>query len=305
MRQCATAMRTRDGYSVVLCSGDAVANGRAYDLIAIDLDGTLLGRDHKVPAANRAALHRAHEAGMHIVLCTGRAYPETTPTIADIGLDLDAAVTVFGAVVTDIPTNRTIEYTPFDLDTARALTAWLQERRYAVLWLFDPDEHGVEGFAIDGPHRHPAVDGYLTQSPCVLRAVDTLPATAPPPVRISIVDEPGTLEPISAELTASFDGRVKHNVLRAPAWDFTVIEAFAPQVNKWFGIEKLCRRWNIDPARTVAVGDDVNDVDMLRQAGLGVAMGNARAEVKATADRVTLPYDECGVAALIDEILES
>ena len=102
------------------------------DLLAIDLDGTLLNSAHELPSENRAALHRAHEAGLRIVLCTGRSYPETQPILDDIGLDLDATVTVFGAVITDVRTGRTLERTAFPLHVAYRLTDWLRARDFTV-----------------------------------------------------------------------------------------------------------------------------------------------------------------------------
>lgn len=278
---------------------------RAYDLIAVDLDGTLLNSNHSVPAENRTALHRAHEAGLHVVLCTGRAYPETRPILDEIGLDLDAAITVFGAVTTDIASGRTLEQHPIPRDTAHRALAWLQEQGYTVLWLTDGATCGSDGYVIDGPNRHLAVDGYLIQSPVEMTKVAELPADAADPLRLSIIDDRATLEPFSAQLRAAFGAELTHNVLTAPSWELTVIEAFAPHVNKWFGIEQLCRRWGVDPTRTVAIGDDVNDLEMVRSAGLGVAMGNARDEVKHVAQAVTRRNDDAGVASVIDQILST
>lgn len=275
----------------------------AYDLLAVDLDGTLLDSQHTLPAANRAALHRAHAAGMRIVLCTGRAFTETRPILQQIGLDLDATVTVFGALVTDVPTGRTLERTPIPMDVAHAATAWFQERGYPVLWLTDPDEVGTDGYVLAGPNRHPAVDQWIERSPCVVENVDRLPDGCAAPVRLSIIDEGPVLEGISAELRAAFDGRLTHNVLHAPPYRLSLIEAFAPQVSKWYGVEKLCRRWGIERRRTVAIGDDVNDIAMIRHAGLGVAVANAKPPVLAVAQRVTDSNDGCGVAKLLDELL--
>lgn len=274
-----------------------------YDLLAIDLDGTLLNSNHSVSPENRAALHRAHEAGLHIVLCTGRAYVETLPVVHEIGLDLNATITVFGAVITDVDSGRTLERSPVPRETSREVLAWLQERGYTVLWLIDRDQAGFDGYVVSGPRRHSAVDGYMQLSPCEMESVARLPDQASDPLRISIIDDRPVLEPVSAELEAAFAGRLTHNVLVAPTWNLTVIEAFAPQVNKWYGLQKLCERWRIDPARTVAVGDDVNDIEMIRHAGLGVAMANARDSVKAVADRLTTGHNEAGVARLIDELL--
>ncbi len=277
---------------------------RNWDLVAIDLDGTLLDSQHRVPEANRAALHRAHAAGMRVVLCTGRSYPETRPILAQLGLDLDATVTVFGAVLTEVRTGRTIQRTPFALPLAYRLTDWFRARGYAVLWLNDADEAGFDGYVIDGPRRHPAVDRWVETTPCVVRAVDELRGDVHAPVRISIIDEPDVLSDVADDLADAFDGQIAFNLLRAPAYRLTIIETFAPQVNKWNGVLHLCERWKIDRRRTVAIGDDVNDVALVQSAGLGVAMANAHPAVRRVAARVTLSHDECGVAAILRELLD-
>ena len=273
-----------------------------YDLLAIDLDGTLLDSQHQLPSENRAGLHRAHALGVKLVLCTGRAFTETRPVLEKIGLDLDATVTVFGALVTDVATGHTLDRTPIPLAVAHRATAWLQDEGFPVLWLTDPDEAGTDGYIVAGPRRHPAVDGWKERSPCVVADVDRLPSDCAAPVRLSIIDETDVLNEVSIRLHAAFDGALTHNVLHAPPYRLSLIEAFAPQVNKWYGIEKLCRRWGIAAARIVAIGDDVNDLGMIRQAGLGVAIGNARPDVRAVADRVVDTNDACGVAQLITDL---
>ncbi len=279
-------------------------SGVPYDLLAIDLDGTLLNSEHCLPSENRAALHRAHAAGLRIVLCTGRAYPETRPIIAEIGLDLDAAVTVFGALITDVPTGRTLERIGMPLPTAYRLTDWFRERGFTVLWLNDGQEAGFDGYVIDGPRRHAAVDRWVARTPCQVRCVDRLPGAVCAPVRISIIDEPDVLAEVAAELPGDLERQIAYNLLRAPAYELTIIEAFAPQVSKWHAIQRLCQRWNIDLRRTVAVGDDVNDLAMVRSAGLGVAMGNAHADVREAAQHSVPDNDACGVATLIHGLLD-
>lgn len=277
----------------------------ACDLLAIDLDGTLLDTRHRLPAENRDALHRAHAAGLKIVLCTGRAFTETRQILEDIGLDLDATVTVFGALVSDARSGETLFRSPFPPDVAAAATAWFRSLGYPVMWLNDPNEIGFDGYVINGPRRHEAVGRWIAWSACTVREVDELPDEAAPPLRLSVIDDGPELEAVSTRLRQAFDGRLTHNVLHAPPYSLSLIEAFAVGVNKWSGIEKLCRRWGIDPSRTVAVGDDVNDIDMLRCAGLGVAMANAKPPVIDVADRVTASNDELGVAKLIHELLDA
>lgn len=274
------------------------------DLLAVDLDGTLLDSSHRLPPENRAALHAAHAAGIRIVLCTGRSFPETRPILSEIGLDLDATVTVFGAILTDVRTGHTLERLAFELKLAYRLTDWFRQRGYAVLWLNDADEAGFDGYVIDGPRRHPAVDRWVEHTPCRVHCVRDVSGDVYSPVRISIIDDPEVLEQLSPEVRREFDGQIAWNLLRAPAYSLTIIEAFAPRANKWYGIQRLCQRWGIDPGRTVAIGDDINDLAMVRHAGLGVAMANAHPEVRQAARVAVGDNDCCGVAELISGLLD-
>ncbi len=81
-------------------------------------------------------------------------------------------------------------------------------------------------------------------------------------------------------------------------------EASVKGVSKSEGIQFVMDKLNIPHRFSVAVGDSVNDIDMIKYAGIGVAMGNALDEVKAAADRVTLENTNCGVARIIREIIK-
>ncbi|GMU81234.1 MAG: HAD family hydrolase [Phycisphaerales bacterium] len=275
-----------------------------YKLIAIDLDGTLLDARSKVPARNRDALHRAHEAGLKIVLCTGRSYTETRPVIDQIGLDLDATVTVGGALITDVARNRTIEAHGIEQEVAAEALDWFRARGYAVLWLHDAAAAGFDGYTIAGPRRHPAIDRWLALTPCRMREIDSPPGFDHAPLRLTVIDEAHELESLAADFHPAFMERMTHNIIDVPAYGFTVIESFAARVDKWTGIQRLCNRWKIDPAATAAIGDDVNDIPMLRSAGLGVAVANARPGVIEISRRVVGSNQDGGVADLLESILE-
>ena len=280
------------------------SDAQHYRLVAIDVDGTLLDSSHRVPAANRAALHRAHEAGMRVVLCTGRTFTETRPILDELGLDLDAAVCTFGATVSDARRGATLQRTALSAATAAAAATWLAQRGHSVLWMTDPNEAGHDGFLLPGERRHAGYERWLERTPCRVRAAASIHECDSPALRLSVIDEDTPLRMTSAALTAEFGGRVVHNVLRAPAYEVTVVELFAPGVNKWTGIQALCRRWDIPESATVAIGDDVNDVAMLTHAGMGVAMGNAAPAIRAAARRLTASHDEAGVARIIEFLLD-
>jgi hypothetical protein len=292
----------RNAWETALPAANEPPSPPAVRLVAIDLDGTLLDSAGRVPARTRAALHRAHEGGLKIVLCTGRAYTETRSVITQIGLDLDATVTIGGALLTDVGADRTISRIAFDPALAGEVLAWFAQRGQTVIWTHDRHAHGFDGFVIAGPRRHAAVDQWVTRTVCKLRPPPADLLTTYDALRFSIIDEPGELDRLARDYIAAFGGRVSQNVIHVPAYDFTVLETFAGSVDKWTGIVRLCRHWDIDPAATAAIGDDVNDLPMIRQAGLGVAIGNARPEVRAAARRVVASNDDCGVAELLDAL---
>jgi hydroxymethylpyrimidine pyrophosphatase-like HAD family hydrolase len=98
-------------------------------------------------------------------------------------------------------------------------------------------------------------------------------------------------------------GRVQTFVQRSPRYLGTMCEILRHDASKWTAVLHLANLWDVDPAEICAVGDDVNDVPMIRNAGLGVAMGHAPADVLAAADLVTGDHDEDGVAMLVEEVL--
>ena len=84
---------------------------------------------------------------------------------------------------------------------------------------------------------------------------------------------------------------------------FRSLELFHLSANKWESVRVLAEGWKIPPARICAIGDQVNDVSMIEQAGLGIAMGNAIEPVRKAAKRHTKRNDEDGVAHAIEQVL--
>jgi HAD superfamily hydrolase (TIGR01484 family) len=275
-----------------------------YRLLAVDVDGTLMNSRNELPAANRDALHRAHEAGLFVCLCTGRSFTETRPVIAGLGVALDAAVCAFGAIVAAARTGRTLHRSPIPRRTAMRILEFFAQREYPVLVLQDVTEAQTDYYLVAGTRNEAAYDRWLALAPARTVRVDTWPADAPEPVRIGIIDEPHRVECVHAEFAEAFSPtEVKFNPIYAPNYGLYVLECFAPQVNKWHGIEQLVRDQGITPAEVVAIGDDVNDLEMIRTAGLGVAMGNASPVIQEAARERTGTNDESGLAAFVDRLL--
>ena len=81
------------------------------------------------------------------------------------------------------------------------------------------------------------------------------------------------------------------------------LEVIPKVINKGQGIRDICKVLGIDPDEVISFGDAANDIPMLQEAGMGVAMGNAAEAVKAAADMVTLSNNEDGIAAALEKLL--
>jgi HAD superfamily hydrolase (TIGR01484 family) len=122
-------------------------------------------------------------------------------------------------------------------------------------------------------------------------------------IRIGIVALPDETAKLVTELRELFGSRIICHSMAVMAYGVDVLEVFDPGVNKWQGILHVANAHGIDPAQIIAIGDDVNDIPMISQAGLGVAMGNAKDEVKAVAGRVIGRNDEDGLAVFLEELV--
>jgi hydroxymethylpyrimidine pyrophosphatase-like HAD family hydrolase len=105
------------------------------------------------------------------------------------------------------------------------------------------------------------------------------------------------------ELEKTFAEQILCQQLWVPMEGVSVLEIFDPAVNKWQGVLHVARKHGIEPEQIVAIGDDVNDVPMIENAGLGVAMGNARPEVLAVAKRVIGTNKDEGLAEFLEELV--
>ncbi|HOB73179.1 MAG TPA: HAD-IIB family hydrolase [Phycisphaerae bacterium] len=275
-----------------------------YQLLALDVDGTLMNSRNELPEANRLALRRAHDAGLKISLCTGRSLTEARAVLDAIGLDLDAGIFVFGAIVSELPAGRTLARAPLPPELADSVLHFFQSRDFPVLILYDVAEAGVDYHLIPGRRNMEAYQAWARRSPTRVEQVDGWGPGSHLPLRIGVIDDPAHIDETMAELSSAFPpSALKFNAIYAPNYRLHVVECFAPHVNKWFGIQKLCDSLSIPGSQVVALGDDVNDVEMIARAGLGVAMGNAVEPVRAAARLQVAVNDDCGVAELIDRLL--
>jgi hydroxymethylpyrimidine pyrophosphatase-like HAD family hydrolase len=255
-------------------------------LVALDIDGTLIGYDGGLSPAVRDAVAAVQGAGHHVVLSSGRSLIAMTPVAELLGITTGWMVCSNGAVTVRLDPSlphgwELDEVRTFDPGPAlRLLREELPDARYAV------EDVGV-GFRMNALFPDGELDGDH-------QVVDFEQLWAREVTRVVIRSPERTPEEFSAMAARIGLGDVTYAV----GW--TAWMDVAPKgVTKASGLERLRERLGVDPAATLAVGDGRNDVDMLRWAGRGVAMGHADDVVRAAADEVTGTVDEDGAVPVL------
>jgi HAD superfamily hydrolase (TIGR01484 family) len=288
----------------------------AYDLRAIDLDGTLLEPAGRVREGEVAAIERAREAGLVVTVCTGRGLVECR-AILDAIQQEEPVVIASGAILASPVSGATIHRFPMDLALVERLAVCMLAHDHAVLVLKDAAEVGYD-YLVVSPRGVRAVSPvtlwWFEQLKVRVRFAASLEEDEHPEhtVRVAVCGMRRETERVAREIRAEFDRQitVHHFGAVVPEGDpddpddqVVILETFDPRVNKWTAIEWFARQRGLDAGRIATIGNDVNDIVMLERSALGVAMGNAIPDAKAVANRVTVDNDAGGVAHAIDRIL--
>ena len=258
-----------------------------YKLLALDMDGTLLGSDGKIPARNKQAIAKALQNGVRVAISTGRSFSGARWCAE--ALNLRAPVISYnGAMICDPVTADalfSVELSP--RDARMAIDLGLAHGTTLIIW--------SKGELFGYPMNDRVAD--YTNYACIQpkQATDFDALCARGVTKVLWYDDASRVPALWASMkTQPFD-----NVTVCPS-NPKFLEFFSGDVSKAVALGKLCELLGISPAETVAVGDGANDMEMLSFAGLGVAMGNASDAVKSCADAVVRTNDEGGVADVIE-----
>jgi len=280
-------------------------------MLVLDLDGTVLDSAGHVSAGNRRAIARARAAGLEVIVATGRALVESDGPLREIG-EQKLIVAAGGSLLCDVPTRATLRRRTMPRELVDDVTRALLGHGHKILILKDADAAGYDYLAVgDGP-LDPASAWWFEAMQSTVRFVADLGDDPHPhdTIRIGVVASGGELAPIARDLKRDLGDRAF--MQHWPAVTSThaigsathLLEVFNPDVNKWTMIAEYCRMRAIESARVASIGDGLNDVEMLRESGLGVAMANASDSALEAADQVTTAdHDGDGAAEAIGRIL--
>ena len=261
-----------------------------FKLPALDVDGTLIGPDQVVTRGVREAVAEICRAGLRVCLATGRTYAEALDVWRQLDLEapFEPIVLVGGALVGEPDTGRTLAQRPIPLPAAGEFADALNDLGYVAMVLVDPWRHGVEYLRTRRGDQRAAQRGWFSKMDVRVRAVGRLAEEAdlPEPLRISTVVDPEDAGAIAADLARRFEGRLIVQPLQAPKYDATIVEAHAAGATKLAALRYVAQARRIRSERIAAVGDDLNDLEMVRGVGLGVAMPHAPEPLRGAADHV-------------------
>jgi len=272
---------------------------RNIKLIALDLDGTLLNMEKKVPQGNYQALKECEKAGILIVPATGRGVGGIPPMIRELP-GANYAITTNGAVVADLKNNKAIKTCGLSNEMIQRILNIAKKYHSAT----DPFIDGraiTEPASIDhmdefglSPEMQKLIRDTREVVPSVMEYVKTTGAEAEK-VNIFMADLEER-EVLRKELMAIPELSISSSM-------YNNLEVNAKGADKGSALLWLADYLGIDREETMSFGDGENDIPMIQAAGIGVAMENALDTVKAAADMITLKNDEDGVAAAIRKII--
>ncbi len=269
-----------------------------YELIAFDMDGTLLNSRKEITPLTLAALNRAADAGKMIALSTGRCRPELDSYLSLIP-KIRYLICTSGALVYDVYTQEEILKRSLEPSLVKALLK-LAIKEGAMMHLLDR-----ESIVQTDQFQHMEQYGMGVYKPMYERVVtawdnlyETYCASPFPVEKVNFYHT--DLE--SRERTRRRIEEAGFPVILADA-ERGSLEISAAGVDKGSGLRKLCERLNIPVSRTIAAGDADNDISILKAAGLSVAMGNALPHIKELADVTVSDCDHDGCAEIIDSWL--
>lgn len=261
-----------------------------YKLIALDVDGTLITDDHRLDRETKEAVRAVHEQGARIVLCTGRGAVSTLPILEELGLD-GVVITHNGGATVLSQERRVLHTFDFSMDQIIPIIRYCREKgiHFDINTAFD-----IYVEQMNDEIR--SIYELFYADPIVLDDITSFPD---PVIKLCLAGESDALESFMrdfAELPASL------RMIRSG--DFFV-DVLHEKTSKGNALKALADGWGIRREEVLAIGNYYNDLDMLRYAGLGIAMANSPEEVKSAADAVTGSNNEGGVSqALIRYCLQ-
>ncbi|MFH0847013.1 MAG: Cof-type HAD-IIB family hydrolase [Chloroflexota bacterium] len=270
-----------------------------YKLLVIDIDGTLLNEQNIVSEADKKAISEVRKRGIPVSLCTGRVNEASRPVLAELKLD-GYHIFADGAVVSSADNTQHIYLKPIEKKVALELADYVHGKKVRTIDFFTPDhcyiEPDAEPWMQDIRRNYFGLELFTTNFTALCRKEKIIKAT----LGVSSEKE----RAVAGELMTFFQDRLRFSYTKNvtfPELDF--INIINPAVSKAEAIRFLASYLGLSLDEVMAIGDGKNDIPLLTEVGLAVAMGHAPDEVKKVAHHVTLDVAHSGVAVAVRKFL--
>jgi Cof subfamily protein (haloacid dehalogenase superfamily) len=286
-------------------SADEASLAQPKGILALDIDGTLTGPDGSIGERTLHAVHAAGESGWIVTIATGRSWAGAKPVADQLGLRLPI-ISYNGALVRDSATTEILHYIPLSHEIVGSIVPALVEFGLQPMVIEDIRE-GERTFTgppeFDGEHTGYWLDHIQKsyQTTVVRLPYDEL-ANVGHAVNIVVYD---ALEPLRGIDAIARGRQHEFRLLALDGYDKHAdwVYFLHPSGTKAYALQWLARQYGLTMADVIAVGDGVNDIEMLAEAGFGVAMGNATERVQREAELVIGHHLDEGLASFIEEHL--
>ncbi|RKD31566.1 HAD family hydrolase [Thermohalobacter berrensis] len=273
-----------------------------YKLLAIDLDGTLLTTNKKLPKENIKVLRLLYKKGIEIVIATGRRYWSAKEFVKKLDIDL-VVMANNGNIARRIQDDKVLisKY----LDRNDFITLVKESNRLGLNPIMYVD-HYEEGYdlIIELDDEKKKYSPYISKNIFRHKEIDDiLKYDGNKTLAVCYEGDYETLEYFQNKLKKEYPSKFNTHIMNNNSKIGPLLEVMNPLGSKWLSLKKYAEDKGIAANQIVAIGDDNNDIEMIEKAGLGIGMKNSTQEVKAVADIITKKTnDEAGVAYILKDI---
>jgi Cof subfamily protein (haloacid dehalogenase superfamily) len=266
-------------------------------LLIVDIDGTIAGQSNQVSTRVKQAISAAQAQGVRVGIATGRMYKSALRFHHEIGADLPI-MAYQGAWIQDPATGVTHRHLPVPVEIALELIDYFEQSHLM-------DKLSVHVYRDDCLYVrdiNPDTELYIGRSGIGVSSVTDLRTvlTDRPTKILAMSEDTDLIQELLIDLRQRYNPSELHVTTSVPIF----LETTQSGVNKASAIDYIAKELlNITAENILAIGDNYNDVEMIAYAGIGVAMGNAPADVQALADWVAPDIEADGVAVAIEKFI--
>lgn len=269
-----------------------------YQILALDLDGTLTNSKKEITPPTLEALIEIQEAGKKVVLASGRPTQGVMPLAEQLHLeDYGSYILSFnGGRITDCRTKQVIYNKIFPVDCAEEVYNIVMKYADAGIDLLTYTSENI--LSAIKPNQYTELESRINQMPIIDASKNFLDVIPHDPNKFLVTGDPKVLDTLRKEMIEHF-----HSYLSVYCSDPFFLELMPTGIDKAHSLLKLLTSIGLTADQMICCGDGYNDLTMIETAGLGVAMANAQPAVRETADYITKSNDEDGVLHVINEFM--